>query len=277
MPLRFTIWSFAIFLGVFSSSAWAVSPEDTSATKTDHAKKFVAALETWDKTKNQPAQPQVAPLKVVTLEETVKGNSPASTMRLVINYPQSTGNPKVDKLLKEQSEVTLANFRQAAKAFTAKEATKPGLHSRTFLVSKSSLPRYMSVIFYDYMDVADDFPHWTYEVVTFDLKEGRQLTANDAFPESDEGSKISGFFVNYINAALDNQCLSSGDDCWPSAIDLKKTDQGGDRHMAITPDGTAVIYGPYVLGKMVEVTKFIDIPKQQMVDWGMSDYFWIER
>ena len=270
MPLRFTIWALSVFLFVFSAPAGA-------APAIDYAGNFVTTLETWDKEKKQPAQPKVEGVTIVTLEETVAGKSPGSAMRLVINYPKDTGSPEVDELLKERANITLANFRKEAQSFTVEGTPKPGLLSRTFLVSKSILDRYMSVVFYDYKDIADDFPHWAYEAVTFDLKDGRQLTVEDAFPDSDEGLKISGFFVNYINGSLDNKCLDSGKDCWPSAIELKKTEHSGDRHMVITPDGVAAIFGPYELGEMVEDTQFLNIPKKKMADWGMRDHFWIER
>ena len=273
MPLRFTIWALSGFLFVFSASAWA-APEATSAT--DYAGQFVTTLETWDKEKNQPAQPKVDGVKIVTQEETVGGKSPGSSMRLVVNYPQGTGSPEVDKLLKERANMAMANFRKVATSFTVEGTPKPGIQSRTFLVSKS-MDRYLSVLFYDYVDRADDFPHWVYESVTFDLEQGRQLTVEDAFPDSDEGLKIPGFFVNYINAFLDNKCLVSGEDCWPSAIELKKTEHSGDRHMVITPEGVAVIFGPYELGEMVEDTQFLNVPKKKMVEWGMRDYFWIDR
>lgn len=266
----------AVMLFFISAPVISASPDEGEEPVVDYAAQFVTALSGWDKEKDWPAQPALEGVKVAEIVAPVKNRDTGAEMRLRVAYPQNTGHEKVDQDLKAYAEEALARHTEAAQAFTARQQAHPGLRSTTCLISRS-IERFMSVIFFQYVDEVGAHPYWQFETISYDLKTGRRLTVKDVFRDTDDGLLTPGFFVNYVNAALDRQCLDEGYDCRPSDLTVAKVSQNTHRNLVLTPQGVAAIFNPYDLGPWVEGVKRLNIPKQEMADWGVRDAFWIER
>ncbi len=215
-------------------------------------------------------------LTVVSTEENLKNADHGTEITVQVFYPQGTGNAEVDRALKSFAEQALASYRQDAAEFLNEQQRGPGLLSRTFTVARPS-DGFISVVFFESTDLGGAHPARSFDILTYDLKNGRPLTLDEFLPagDKDERSRALGFYANYANYVLDRNCLENNNaaTCQPNGVTAESVSPSL-RNFALTPAGLAVIYGPYEQGSYAEGTKFLNIPKEDLLAWGISDRFW---
>lgn len=267
-----------IYLFAFLFIFVAAAPE-ASAQFLKNSDQIVQSLETaWDKEGGRPLQGPAEGLAVEKIDESRQNGAKGTEIILQVFYPQGTGNAQVDKAVKEFADEALDSYRKDAEEFLNEDqpAPGPGLLSRTFALTQPS-PDYISVIFFESTYLGGAHPSRSYDILSFDLKNGRRLSVDDLFPkgEDDEQNRALGFLANYANAALDHKCLKNYKDnfCRPNSVTGDSVSHSL-RNFALTPDGLAVVYGPYDQGAYAEGSKYLDIPKAELISWGAPDIFW---
>lgn len=254
-------------------AAWA-APDFLSA------KQIVEALEnSWDEAAQQPKQPSAEGLAVKELGGLKSRKTAAGEVKIMVtvNYPQGLGNKAVDDLVAKYAEEKLKVFESDANEFLNENQENPGLKSLIFVVSRPS-PKYVSVVFYDSGFLGGAHGYRVFESKNYDLEKGLELKPADVYanPEDAEDTRPQQFFVNYINAALDKNCFDTQKEasfCAPAGVTVENL--GENLHnIALTSAGFSVIYGPYEQGSYAEGTKFVDVPKDDLINWGISDKFW---
>ncbi len=243
---------------------------------------IVQKLEMWDSKKGLPLQAEasnfnLSSLKIIALSEVLKNKQNKSEMKIQLHYPQGTSSPKVDALIKHAAEKAFESYRDEAQKFVAEKKNVSGWKSQTFYLTQP-YERYLSQIIYEVEN-----PNSTkialpgqYTVTTYDLLQNRQMFLSEVFRKSNEGLKASGFYANFLNVEMDRLCLEHGYECQPSAF--KANDVRGRANIALTPAGIAVFYGPCQLGETCQDrSHYLDVPKEDLVSWGVRDVFWIAR
>ena len=264
---------------MFLTLGFMICPASAMADFTS-ADQIVQALEnSWDESAQIPKQPAVDGFAVKELGglKTRKTQGGESKIMVKVFYPQGSGNKTVDELVAKYAEAKLAVFESDANEFLNEDQPNPGLKSLIFIVSKPSAD-YLSVVFYDSGFLGGAHGYRVYESKTYDLAKGEELKPAEVFAnqEDPEDSRPQQFFVNYVNAALDKNCFDQQKDasfCAPAGVTVENL--GENLHnIVFTPAGLAVIYGPYEQGSYAEGTKFLDVPKDDLIQWGISDKFW---
>jgi|GEM_PF-4628037 Protein of unknown function (DUF3298). len=265
-----------VFLSAFLLLFVLTLPVAPAAAQYQLSRQIVDALEdSWDETQGRMTQPKVPGLTAAELGAPVENEATGSKMDLKLYYPQGTGQAKVDLWLKNYAEKKLAEYQAEAREFVAAKQAQPGWKGLIFVASRPS-EDYLSVVFYESGYTGGAHGYKSYDIVTFDLAAGRPLTMKDIFhnPDDDDERGLD-FFVNYVNAALDQRCFELYKDsvCRPNSLSLEAA-AGGLKNLAFTPHGLAVIYSPYEQGSYAEGTKYVDIPKSEFLAWGLPDHFW---
>lgn len=240
------------------------------------ARQIVDSLEKYhNEANNRVAQPRVKGLTAVELGETMENKTTGAKFELRIYYPQGTGRPEVDQWLKAYAEKKLNEYQAEARSLTKGDFNHPQWKDLTFAATRPSAG-YLSVIFYESGYTGGAHGYKIYDLVTFDMAAGRPLAAEDVFPQTGDEAEISaGFFVNYVNAAMDKNCLAIGRDwsCRPHSVSLKDV-AGRIDNLAFTPQGLVVIYSPYQQASYADGTQYADIPKSDFIAWGFPERFW---
>lgn len=251
-------------------------PGSARADEYQLAGQIVSALEgAWDVKKNQAVQPAVDGLAAAKLGQPMDNKSTGSKIELELYYPQGSGQPEIDKWLKAYAEKKLAAYQAEAKEFLAEKQSQPGWKSMIFLATRPS-ENYLTVVFYESGYTGGAHGYRAYEAITFDRQTGRPLTVQDIFNNpDDEGQRARGFFINYLNAALDLSCFERYKDslCQPNAVKPEPLAESA-KNLVFTPQGLAVIFSPYEQGSYAEGAKYVDIPKSELMAWGLSDQYW---
>ena len=241
------------------------------------SKQIVETLEdAWDEAKDLPEQPLVDGIEAAKLGgDPMENKATGSKIMAVAYYPAKTGNTEVDQRLKAYAESKLAGFNTEAEDFLKIKQPGPGFKFLTFLAVPVT-DKYLSVVFYESGQTGGAHGMRAYDSMVFDLKTGKQLTLAELFPvhDDDEG-RILGFFVNFVNAGLDKKCFELYKDslCNPNTVSLESV-KDSLKNLVLTENGLSVIYGPYEQGPYSEGTKYLDIPKSDLMAWGIPDFFW---
>lgn len=257
-------------------------PLVSSAADFISAQQIVDALEgpaSWDEQAQQPRQPQIEGLTIKDLGglKTRKTASGEAKIMIKIYYPQGLGNAKVDEAVQKYADEKLRVFESDAGEFLNEDQSSPGLKSLIFVVSRPSAD-FVSVVFFDSGYLGGAHGYRVYESKSFNLKTGAELTPAEVFAnhEDADDTRPQQFFVNYLNAALDKNCFDQQKEasfCAPAGVTMENLGENLN-NIVFTPDGLAVIYGPYEQGSYAEGTKFVDVPKDQLINWGLADKFW---
>jgi len=265
-----------LLLAVFLMSVIIAAPE-ARADGFTFSNQIVETLEeAWDEARELPLQPQIKGFEAARLGgDPMENKATGAKFTAAAYYPTNTGNTDVDQQLKAIAETRLAGFATEAEEFVKTKQPGPGFKFLTF----AAVPvggKYLSVVFYESGQTGGAHGMRAYESLIFNLETGKQVTLAELFPvhDGDEG-RIPGFFVNFVNAGLDKKCFERFKDslCNPNTVSLESV-PGSLKNLVLTENGLAVIYSPYEQGPYSEGTKYLDIPRSDLVAWGLPDTFW---
>ncbi|UQZ88389.1 hypothetical protein C4J81_03865 [Deltaproteobacteria bacterium Smac51] len=218
-----------------------------------------------------PMDGKTAGLKTERAGKNLAGKKAGEEVFISVYYPQGTGNADVDKAIKAYADKAVETFNKDAAESLKGGFERPQTMAKTFTAVKPS-DNYVSVVYYEFIDTGGAHPAWGYEAHTFNLNSGKEVAVENVFPNQDN----IGFMANYVSAALDKKCLESAPDnrvCGPATVDVEAVKNGMSK-MIFTPGGAVILFSPYDQGAYVEGAKYVEIPKDMLINWGVSDEFW---
>lgn len=201
-------------------------------------------------------------------------------LKACVHYPQ-TGQAVVDAALASWATARFHEDIQPRKGYEGytegydKPHPQGFLFLTTYAVYRPS-PRYISVVFTRWRYNGGAHDTWEHEVLSFDLKTGRQLALADLLPRPDTA-------VPALIKAIGNIPSRNGYDLpsGPSGevqeglLHVSATnDDIVMRRLALTPQGLTVVFGPYEKASFMYGTVLVDIPRKELPGLGVASVFW---
>lgn len=205
-------------------------------------------------------------------------------------YPQGTGRQSVDlgvrNMVIEEMNKNVAEIKQ--EGFCAADECGESSCGRwpvtqTFSVYQSS-PDYISILFEESGFTGGAHTNTVFTVLNYNLKNGRQLTLAEVFPDQKRSLPLYWDYV-YAKWCAENGYkfplhYNSVEDCAAGIDpDNPNTYQGADNlddlgRLVFSAKGATLVLGPYESGSYANGTRTLDLPLAELLKIGASPTLW---